>query len=53
MIVNQQDKTIFELWDGLQLKFTFRRTFTEKLMIHWLEISEIAKGITYHDSLIR
>jgi hypothetical protein len=27
MIVNQQGKTIFELWDGLQLKCTFRRIF--------------------------
>jgi hypothetical protein len=50
MIVNQQDKTIHELWDGSQLRCTFRRTFTEELMLQWLEILEIANGINFSDS---
>jgi hypothetical protein len=50
MIVNQQAQTIYELWDGQQLKCTFRRTFTEELMTQWLEILEIAKGINFSDS---
>jgi hypothetical protein len=32
-IVNQQTKTIEELWDGSQLRCTFRRTFTAELLI--------------------
>jgi hypothetical protein len=32
MLVNQQTQTINELWDGQQLKCTFRRTFTDELM---------------------
>jgi predicted membrane protein len=33
MVVNQQSQTIAHLWDGLQLRYTFRRTFTKALMI--------------------
>jgi hypothetical protein len=50
MIVSQQAHTVYELCDGFQLKYTFRRTFTDELMIKWLEILEIAKGITSSDS---
>jgi hypothetical protein len=50
MLVNKQTQTISELWDGQQLKCTFRRTFTDELMAQWLEILEIAKEINFNDS---
>jgi hypothetical protein len=52
MVVNQQSQTIFKLWDGLQLRCTFRRTFTDDMMIQWLEILEIAKEIIFTDSIV-
>jgi hypothetical protein len=50
MLVNQQTQTISELWDGQQLKCTFRRIFYDDLMAQWLEIIEIAKEINFNDS---
>jgi hypothetical protein len=49
-IVNQQTKTIEELWDGSQLRCTFRRTFTAELLIQWQEILVIASSISFTDS---
>lgn len=43
------------MWDGNQLKLTFRRNFDAKLMEEWYQIVEIAKSITLSedtDSLI-
>jgi hypothetical protein len=51
MIVNQQTQTIADLWDGTQLTCTFRRTFTDSMMNHWLEILELARGINCADSV--
>jgi hypothetical protein len=46
-VVNQQMKTVADLWDGQQLKCDFRRTFTPQMMEMWLEICEIAQSITF------
>lgn len=54
-ICQQQCQTIHELWDGENLKITFRRTLDERLFSMWLEIVEIAKSISFsdcHDSLV-
>jgi hypothetical protein len=34
-IVNEQGKTIAELWDGVDLKCTFRRCVDSRLMEMW------------------
>jgi hypothetical protein len=34
-ISNQQTQTFEELWDGQQIRGTFRRTFTDEMMVHW------------------
>jgi hypothetical protein len=49
-IVNQQKKTIEELWDGSQLRCTFRRSFTAELLVQWQEILVIASTISFTDS---
>jgi hypothetical protein len=49
-IVNQQTKTISDLWDGSQLRCTFRRTFTAELLVQWQEILVIASTIYFTDS---
>jgi hypothetical protein len=49
-IVNQQTKTIEDLWYGSQLRCTFRRTFTTELLVQWQEILVIASSISFTDS---
>jgi hypothetical protein len=48
-VVNQQTKTVSELWDGSQLRCTYRRTFTDSVMDQWHELVEIAKTIFFSD----
>jgi hypothetical protein len=44
-LVNEQNKTIVELWNGESLKVTFRRCFDHNLMLQWFEILQIAQSI--------
>jgi len=47
--------TIADLWDGDQLKVTFRRCFDHRLLIQWYEILQIAQTIHFsgeEDALI-
>lgn len=46
-VVNQQMKTVADLWDGQQLKCDFRRTFTPQMMKMWLQLVEIAHTINF------
>ena len=32
-----------ELWDGNELKCTFRRNFSEELMVQWLDLVNIVR----------
>ena len=50
VVSNQQSKTICELWDGLQLQCTFRRTFDAEMMMQWQEILAIAGSIVFSNS---
>lgn len=54
-LVNERNKTISELWDGHELKCTFRRTFSEELMVQWFDLVSILKLTKFRqeeDSLI-
>jgi hypothetical protein len=44
---NQQNKTIFELWNGHEIRGNFRRTFTDDMMIQWQELLEVARSISF------
>jgi hypothetical protein len=55
LIVNEKAKTVADLWDGCNLKCTFRRTVDARLGRLWLEIVQIASTITFskeEDALI-
>ena len=55
MIVNEKTSTIADLWDGSELKCTFRRTVGPALSRMWLEVVQIASTIEFsecEDSLI-
>lgn len=49
VIVNEQNATIAELWDGENLRCTFRRTVNERIMNLWNEIVQIASTISFKD----
>jgi hypothetical protein len=46
-ICNQQRATVRDIWDGLELKLTFRRNFSPAMMEQWLQVEQIAKSIKY------
>jgi hypothetical protein len=47
--VNEQNHTIFYLWNGVSLKVTFRRYFDHRLMLQWYEIIQIAQTLHLDD----
>lgn len=47
ILINEKSKTVFELWDGSNLKCTFRRGVDKRLMILWLEVVQIASTINF------
>lgn len=54
-IVVEQGKTVADLWDGNNLKVSFRRTLSPELYQSWLEVVELVSTITLssdQDSLI-
>ena len=46
VLVNEKESTIAECWDGVNLKFTFRRTVSAYVMRMWEEILGITSAIT-------
>lgn len=44
-VVHQQTLTVAEVWDGSQLRCDFRRTFTDDMMVQWLEVVDIARSL--------
>ncbi|WVZ50554.1 hypothetical protein U9M48_001796 [Paspalum notatum var. saurae] len=55
VLVNKKSGTVAELWDGENLKCTFRRTVSEEMFNSWLEVVQLATTIVLtqdEDSLI-
>jgi hypothetical protein len=48
-IVNEKTSTIADLWDGRDLKCTFRRTVNSRLGRTWQEIVQIASTIVFSE----
>jgi hypothetical protein len=48
-IINEQGCSVREAWDGLNLRFTFRRTVNRRLMNQWFELIHIACSISFID----
>jgi hypothetical protein len=46
-IVNEQGKTVRDAWDGINLKFSFRRTIDNRIMTQWMEVVQIASSIEF------
>ena len=55
IIFNEQTSTIFEVWDGENVMFSFRRNFNPPMMEKWFEIDQIARSVSLSydiDSLV-
>jgi hypothetical protein len=55
VIVNEKTGTVRDLWDGVNLRCTFRRTVGDRLEQLWLEVLQLASTIEFfeeEDSLI-
>jgi hypothetical protein len=48
-IINERDTTVREAWDGLHLRFTFKRTADNRTLNLWHEVVQIASGIQYSE----
>jgi hypothetical protein len=48
-IINEHNKTISEIWDGVQLKCTFMRCVDLRLFNLWEEVVNIANDINFTD----
>jgi hypothetical protein len=44
-IINEQGRSISEVWDGENLKLTFQMTVDREGMSHWNELQEIARSV--------
>jgi hypothetical protein len=48
-LVNEQNKSVEELWDGQNLKCTFRRCVDIRLYNLWEEVVSLASSINFSD----
>jgi hypothetical protein len=48
-VSNQQTQIVSDIWDGQQIRGTFRRTFSEEMMIQWQELLVIANTISFSE----
>lgn len=45
VIDNEKGKTIHEIWDGSQVKCSFRSSFSEEMMLRWYELENAIQHI--------
>jgi hypothetical protein len=48
-LVNEQNRSIVELWDGVNRKCTFRRCVNTKLFLPWEEVVSIVESLEFYD----
>jgi len=49
VINNEQGVTISQVWEGVNLKLTFRRAVSQQLMLQWEELVQIAISISLNN----
>jgi hypothetical protein len=53
--VNEEGISLRDAWDGVNLKFTFRRSVDTRLMNQWYELKQIVSSVQFveeEDSII-
>jgi hypothetical protein len=48
-VSNQQTQTVSDIWDGQQIRCTFRRTFSEEMMVQCQELLVIINTISFSE----
>jgi hypothetical protein len=49
ILCNEQGKTASQVWDGRNMKLTFRRNFSAPLMIKWHELEGVAFSLSLYE----
>ena len=49
--MNEKGATISQVWDGVNLKLTFRRSVSQNLMLQWEDLCSIASSINLSDEI--
>jgi hypothetical protein len=49
MLGDQIGIRLSEVWDGVSVKLTFRRTFSESMMQRWYELEDVVKSVSFSD----
>jgi len=49
VLSNQKNVSVAEVWDGEELKISFRRRISLRLMQKWLDLVAIAESVNYND----
>lgn len=47
VICNEHGKTIYDVWNGQDLKLTFRRSVGERMFLKWSEVKDITSSIIF------
>lgn len=50
VLVNEKGDTNSDLWDGFPIKCTFKRTFSDNMMLRWYELENIASCIQFNSN---
>ena len=48
-IANEHNQAIADLWDGSNLKITFRRCIDNRLLLLWYDLLNIVQSVTFND----
>ena len=48
-ICNQTGVPLASVWNGVEVKLTFRRNFSEEMMERWYELTEIISSVVYNN----
>jgi hypothetical protein len=49
LLTNSRGKTVRDVWDGVDLKLTFRRTVSENIMNLWWELLSLMDDFSFSE----
>lgn len=49
IICNEHGKTVADVWDGQDLRLTFRRNVSERMYLKWIELVNIAGSVQFSE----
>lgn len=49
IICNEHGKTVADVWDGQDLRLTFRRNVSDRMYLKWIELVNIAGSVQFSE----